>query len=208
MTRTLEWAGRVIAVQPRIRLTRSFDERSHTYLGFVLRLDGQVGNERRRFSVGVGRATHDRHQFEVGQQVSGRAEPAADPTLEPAEFYKASALRVDVQHRAVPDPPPWWGVPPSLEVYRSRGHRRLAAKTYAAHCASCIWGCRMPVELIVDHWHPEQRRSRVETFCYGPKSCARYRAGPTRKVPGRRGMSWEEEDWVDDEATAHRGLDD
>jgi len=40
---------------------------------------------------------------------------------------------------------------------------------------------------------------RFETFCYGPKSCALYRAGPTRKVPGRKGMSWEEEDWVDEE---------
>ena len=34
-----------------------------------------------------------------------------------------------------------------------------------------------------------------------------YRAGPTRKVPGRKGMTWEEEDRVDEEATAHRGPD-
>jgi len=26
-------------------------------------------------------------------------------------------------------------------------------------------------------------------------------------VPGRKGMQWEEEDWVDEEATAHRGGD-
>ena len=42
---------------------------------------------------------------------------------------------------------------------------------------------------------------------YGPKSCPIYKAGPTRKVPGRKGMSWEEEDWIDEEATAHRGMD-
>jgi hypothetical protein len=48
---------------------------------------------------------------------------------------------------------------------------------------------------------------RFETFCYGPKSCALYRAGATRKVPGRKGMSWEEEDWVDEDATEHRGPD-
>jgi hypothetical protein len=30
----------VTAVQPRIVLTRSFDERSHSYLGYVLRLEG------------------------------------------------------------------------------------------------------------------------------------------------------------------------
>jgi hypothetical protein len=34
-----------------------------------------------------------------------------------------------------------------------------------------------------------------------------YESGPTRKVPGRRGMSYEEEDWVDEDATSHRGLD-
>lgn len=27
------WSGRVVSVQPRIRLSRSFDERSHSYLG-------------------------------------------------------------------------------------------------------------------------------------------------------------------------------
>lgn len=35
-----------------------------------------------------------------------------------------------------------------------------------------------------------------------------YKAELTRKVPGRKGMSWEEEKWVDDESTAHRGPDD
>jgi hypothetical protein len=66
----------------------------------------------------------------------------------------------------------------------------------------------MPVEIVVDQWNPDQKRYRFETFCYGPKSCSRYRAGPTRKVPGRRGMTYEEEDWVDAELTAHRGADD
>lgn len=66
----------------------------------------------------------------------------------------------------------------------------------------------MPVELIVDQWNPRVRGHRFETFCYGPKSCPAYRAGPTRKAPGRKkGMQWEEEDWVDEGATAHRGAD-
>ena len=65
----------------------------------------------------------------------------------------------------------------------------------------------MAVEMIIDYWNPKQRRYRRETFCYGPKSCPLYKPGPTRKVPGRRGMSYEEEDRVDEEATAHRGED-
>jgi hypothetical protein len=62
----------------------------------------------------------------------------------------------------------------------------------------------MPVEMIIDQWNPTRRRYRTETFCYGPRACSLYEAGPERTVPGRRGMTYAEEDWVDDEATSHR----
>ena len=65
----------------------------------------------------------------------------------------------------------------------------------------------MPVEITIDHWNPGKKKYRTETFCYGPRSCCYYRAGPTQKVPGRKGMVWEEADWVDEEATAHRDDD-
>jgi len=43
----------------------------------------------------------------------------------------------------------------------------------------------------------------------GPGAQAKhaFRAGATRMVPGRNGMTWEEEDWVDEEATSSRGPD-
>ena len=66
----------------------------------------------------------------------------------------------------------------------------LLSPTNAASCASCVWGCRMPVELIVDHRNPTHKRYRTETFCYVPLSCRLYKAGPTGKVPGRRGLTW------------------
>ena len=200
--------GQVVGIQPRIRLLRSFDQRSHSYLGFVLRVDGRIGDEPRDFTVGIGKALQAKHRLSVGFGVSGKCLPAADPRAEPAEYYKVSKFQVLVQ--AKPNyhaPPPWFGIPPELSVYRQRGHRRLNMRTYNAHCLSCLWGCRMAVEMIVDHWKPEQKRYRVETFCYGPKSCAINRPGAVRKVPGRKGMIWEEEDWVDEDATAHRGPD-
>ena len=70
-----------------------------------------------------------------------------------------------------------------------------------------MWGCLMAVEMIIDQWNPSKRRYRTETFCYGPRSCPLYRSGPARKVPGRRGMSYTEEDRVEDDATSHRGTD-
>ena len=62
----------------------------------------------------------------------------------------------------------------------------------------------MPVEIIIDNWNPDRRRYRTETFCYGPLSCPVYKPGTTRKVVGRHGMTYEEPDWVDQGATAHR----
>ena len=70
-----------------------------------------------------------------------------------------------------------------------------------------MWGCLMAVDMTIDHWNPERRRYRSETFCYGPLSCHLYKSGPPRKVPGRRGMTYTEENWIDDEATSHRGPD-
>ena len=202
-----KWRGKLISVQPRIRLTRSFDQRYHSYLGYVLRVHGVAGGEEREFLVAIGKKAQEKHEFRVGDVVSGESEPVSDARLETAEYYKTSKLKV--VSRSTDEqgmPPPWLGVAPSLEEYRERGHRRLSAKTYETKCLECQWGCRMPVEMIIDQWNPSVRKYRFETFCYGPKSCPSYRSGPTRKVPGRRGMVWEEEDWVDEEATAHRTL--
>jgi hypothetical protein len=43
------WQGLLLSVQPRIRLTRSFDQRSHTYLGYALKVSGRVGSKAREF---------------------------------------------------------------------------------------------------------------------------------------------------------------
>lgn len=201
----LSFRGTLTSVQPRIRLSRSFDQRSHSYLGYVLRLRGDVDHQRREFTVAIGKAAQEKHELGLGYEISGEGERVTDRRTEAADIYKVSKLKVETM--VLIDrlqPPPWIGAPPALEVYRERGHRRLDARTYETKCATCIWGCRMPVEMIVDQWRPEVRRYRFETFCYGPKSCPAYRAGPTRKVPGRNGMSWEEADWIDQEATAHR----
>lgn len=196
----------MLSVQPRIRLLRSFDERHHAYLGYLLRIEGTLDGEAREFLLGIGPGAQAKHGFAAGMRAAGRCRPVADRAREPAEFYKASAWRILDDSAESGEPPPWRGRPPALETYRARGHRRLDARTYAARCSECIWGCRMAVEMLVDPWNPSFRY-RTETFCYGPKSCPAYRAGPARKVPGRKGMVWVEEDWVDEEATAHRDPD-
>lgn len=208
MAEKILWSGVLTSVQPRIRLNRSFDQRNHAYQGYVLRVRGSVGGEEREFLVGTGKGAHTRHEVKVGDTLSGEALPVANPQLETVELYKVSKLKLVARSSdEQAQPPPWHGVPPDLAVYRERGHRRLAAQTYDGTCTSCIWGCKMAVEMIIDQWKPSQRRYRTETFCYGPHSCSVYKSGPTRKVPGRRGMTYEEEDWVDKDATSHRSLD-
>jgi hypothetical protein len=79
----MTWQGVLLSVQPRIRLTRSFDQRSHTYLGYALKVRGMVGSEAREFQVGVGQAAHTKHQFRAGTVVSGVALPVPDPRVPP-----------------------------------------------------------------------------------------------------------------------------
>jgi hypothetical protein len=188
---------------------RSFDERSHSYLGYVLRIEGTGGGEVGEFLIAVGEAAHEKHRFQTGTELNGCSVPVEDPRKETAALYKTSGLKVvkDAEGETHAGPP-FLGVPPNLATYRSRGHRRLDTRTYEAKCTTCTWGCRMPVEMIIDQWNPSKKQYRFEAFCYGPKSCPSYRPGPARKVPGRKGMSYTEEDWVDEDATAHRGPDD
>jgi len=175
----------VLAIQPRIRLLRSFDQRHHSYLGYVLRISGVCNDYGKQFLVAVGKGAHSKHQFRAGMELSGFSIPVAYERLEVAGFYKTTRIKIkrnpsDVLQKG----PPYLGVPPDLDIYRSRGHRRFAAKTYEAKCATCIWGCNVPVEIIVDHWDLSKKKYRFETFCYGPKSCPFYRAGAIRKVSG------------------------
>lgn len=151
-TGELTWQGTVVAVQPRIRLTRSFDERSHSYPGYALRLQGQISNQDGEFLIGIGKVAQAKYQFRIGDIVSGHSVPAADPRLEPVDYYKTSGLKL-IQRADIIEysPPPWHGVSAELEEYRWRGYRRLSSRTYASKCIDCIWGCRMAVEMIVDH---------------------------------------------------------
>ena len=83
-TPKLSWCGRLVSVQPRIRLTRSFDERHHSYLGYVLGVTGRLGEEEREFMVAIGKGAQAKHAFRAGDEVSGQSVPVADKCLEVA----------------------------------------------------------------------------------------------------------------------------
>jgi len=98
----IKWIGRITAVQPRIRLMRSFDERSHSYLGYILQVEGAAGDESGEFQIALGKAAQAKHQFRIGMEASGLAVPVSDPRLETAGFYKASGLKILKNAEAAP----------------------------------------------------------------------------------------------------------
>jgi hypothetical protein len=65
--------GKITSIQPRIRLTRSFDEASHTYLGYAIKIAGTIDNEETTFSIGIGKAAQAKFNFKVNDIISGDA---------------------------------------------------------------------------------------------------------------------------------------
>ena len=106
------------------------------------------------------------------------------------------------------------GVKPRLPTPRALALRRIGQSgDFKGDSTTVLWWVvprafwkeLVGLELIKDHWKPTVGVTwRFETFCYGPVSCRLYKAGPKPKAPGRRGMSYVEEDWVDDEAVRYR----
>jgi hypothetical protein len=81
--------GLVLAVQPRIRLLRSFDQRQHNYPGYALLIESEASP----FWVGVGPAAHAKYQFCAGGTFSAEVESVANPELETVDYYKAAKIQ-------------------------------------------------------------------------------------------------------------------
>jgi hypothetical protein len=193
-----EISGTITAVKARIRLLRSFDQIHHSYLGYVLVLDGTLdGTPAEGLRLAVGPKAHEKHEFRIGDQTTGKAVAVPDPETEWARWYKVSELRMISRGPADQDVPPnpEGGIAPPLPDYRERGHRRLDKSTHEAHCQPCPFGLVMATQIIIDQWNPTRQKWRYETHCYGPRDCPRYRAGKPYRVQGRQpGMVWVDDD--------------
>jgi len=136
----------------------------------------------------VGPGTHAKQRFRIGDRVEGRGVPVPDARSEWAELYKVVGLKLlargPEREERLADID--GGVLPPLEELRAHGHRRLDPATYERSCTQCPFGAVMPTEVIVDRWDGSRTRWRLETHCYGPHGCPRYRAGRRRTAPGRK----------------------
>jgi len=114
------WSGRIMAIQPRIRLMRSFDERSRSCLGYVLCIDGTCGGEAGEFLIAVGEAAHEKHRLQTGIELSGYSLLVEDPRKETAALYKTSGLKVVRNAEGETHAgPPFLGVPRRIGLTRT-----------------------------------------------------------------------------------------
>ncbi len=101
--------------------------------------------------------------------------------------------------------PPWTGLVPELSVYDCRGCRMLDARWWKSKCFTCKWACMANVAIEYE-WGISQK-FRLESFCYGPKSCELYSTGRPRAVPYKDAGSCYDEGWLDEICTERRGDD-
>ena len=94
----LNYKGIIKSIQPRIRLLRSFDEASHTYLGYAIRLEGDPGNS---FSIGIGKAAQAKLQLKVNDMISGECLPVTNPDMEPVDYYKVSNKYLHINYSMI-----------------------------------------------------------------------------------------------------------
>jgi len=88
----LSFTGQVTSIQPRIRLTRSFDGVSHTYLGYAIKIIGTIDDQQTTFTIGIGKAAQAKFMFKVNDIISEECLPVPDPDMEPVDYYKVSKL--------------------------------------------------------------------------------------------------------------------
>jgi hypothetical protein len=203
------WQGTLQGIQPHVRLFRVYDVPTwDEYIGFVLLMSGWFAGEAEDYRIGVRRLTLTKHDLRVGDELAARSAPPDPTEHDIVDGLGARQLKVLKRGPRRPSsPPPWRGVPPALKVYIERGFRRLSATTYRSKCTSCIWGCEMAVETRACSWGVQQPQFRREAFCYGPKSCSLYQAGPERRIEGIDGRVYIEGDAEDEERTSDRGWD-
>ena len=164
------WRGKIVGIQPRLKLNRPDSEDEYFGVGYALRLAGNVDEEEREFVIGLGPSALEKHALRIGDTVSGVAKPVEDPTSAPVDFYRVSKLKVASRGEAGEgDAPPWHGPGPALEEYRGVTPRPLSEDAFARDpCRACHWGCRVQVADLPDFDAP------LWTACFGPTSCAAY----------------------------------
>jgi hypothetical protein len=201
MPSQVSFSGVVLAVQPRVMLHRSFDQRHEEYLGYVLRVSGHLDGRPRAFLVGLSEADQERAGLQAGDHVEGQGALVHDRRTEISDIDRVTGLRAIARASGRPRKgPPKLGVPVPLDEYRDRGFRRLDERTFETKCDTCVWACEMAVEMIIDHWN----RGAPRRSASGPSTADVIALGRHARSRGARAWSTKRRTGSTRDATGHR----
>jgi hypothetical protein len=181
----INWKGTILSIQPRTNVWRyRIDNRTHSYIGYNLFLDGVANGEAAQFAVAISEKQQQSVGFRIGDEASGTGWTKKYPQWEYADYYRAGALkRINPNDTPADESkaPPWTGDPPDMATYEWRGCRVLSKACWKSKCFKCKWAAMANVTIEYD-WGVKQKW-RFESFCYGPKSCKLYKRGAEPMVP-------------------------
>ena len=188
--------GTVLAVKPRLTLTKFEGTTTAKSAGYLLVMDGSRAEDsgpegvrpakalEGRFTIALGPATMVRREIGVGDLLRGDAHivPDGNPDT-PADLYRVGVLRILARAGdpgtppiALPDPPRT-DSPLSPEAAETTAPRR-ALNADNLHddllCALCPYGVIVPIVRITDPRDYRNGHWRQVPACLGPEDCPHF----------------------------------
>ncbi len=189
MSSPIRFWGTVVAVKPRVVLTKFEGDTAAKCHGHLIVLDGTHGPDggkttAGRFSVALGPATQQQRDVSPGDLLRGDAHPVPEGLPDtPATLYRVGALRVVARsgdpgtpRPPAPDPPRT-DPPLSPEDAEAAPRRPLAPGnlvTEEGPCAPCPYGAIIPVVRLFDPRDYKRGRWSQVPACLGPEDCPYY----------------------------------
>lgn len=204
----IEWKGTIVSIQPRTTVWRyRLDNRTHYHRGYNLFLEGEADGIKTQFSVAISEKQQQKLIFRIGDVAKGSAWTKMYEVSDYADYYRAGGLKIIKKVELTETtPPPYLIEPPDMATYEERGARMLSVSSYKGKCFQCAWATMSAVEIEYN-WGVT-KKYRFESFCYGPKSCKRYKMGKPRAVPYKDCGSSYDDGWMDELCTERRGWND
>jgi len=182
--------------------------RTHYHIGYNLFLIGECEDINSEFSIAISEKQYQKGLFRIGDVVKGTGWTKQYKEREYADYYRAGALKVVDRNTEIVDTIcPWTGYLPDMDVYEKRGARMLSKSSWKSKCFTCMWATMSNVEIQWD-FDRDIKKYRFESFCYGPKSCKKYKMGRSRSVPYKNRDSALDSGWLDGLCTEGRDYDD
>jgi len=187
--RVIRTWGVVIAVKPRLVLTKFEGETAAKCHGHLLTLEGTQQAESAprpsagRFTMAIGPATQEQRQIRPGDLLRGEAHPVPESTPDtPADLYRVGILRIVARAgdpgaaAPLPPDPPRTDSPLTTAQAEAAPRRPLHPGNLqdGGACTSCPYGTPVPVVRLNDPRDYRSGRWSLVPACLGPEDCPYY----------------------------------